>query len=125
MPAKSPRDDFLIYPHSTALNPFRFSKCLLYWDYIKASRGEDTAEVMTKLITGEIRPTAAEHYRQAHTSEAEILSNVFKAGHLSYTFILITCIMYLRLPPINMITKNLQILSLRGTYRAAFSVFLR
>ena len=30
-----------------------------------------------------------------------------------------------RLPPINMITKNLQILSLRGTYRAAFFVFLR
>lgn len=90
-----------------------------------AGIGEDTAEAMTKLITGEIRPTAAEHYRQAHTSEAEILFNVFKTGHLPHAFILITCIMYLRLPPINMITKNLQILLLRGTYRAPFSVFLR
>ena len=107
------------------MNPFRFSKCLLYWDYTKAGRGEDTAEAMTKLITGEIRPTAAEHYRQAHTSEAEILSNVFKTGHVSYTSILIACIMYLRLPPINMITKKLQILLPRGTYRVAFSVFLR
>ena len=92
MPAKSPRDDFSDITPWYSLESFSVSKRLLYWDYTKAGRGEDTAEVMTKLITGEIRPTAAEHYRQAHTSEAEILFNVFKTGHLPHAFIFIICI---------------------------------